>query len=396
MTVVEDLQAVVDGLVALEASALADGEAVAGLHRQLARLEAVTARAAAAFDKARAWAPDGARTASAWIAGTCRLPSPAVKRRLRLGRAMAVLPVAAEAWLAGDVDAAHVALLRRARQPGLEAVMARDEAVLVGHARSLPFTQFAQAMAYWYQAAAPERAEADAADLVVRRRCHLSSTLDGMVRGDFELDPVRGAIVDTALRRIYDELFEYDWAEAKERLGRDPAVDELRRTPAQRRADAVVEMATRAQAVPKGARRPRPLFSVYVNYDVLKRLCELADGTVVPPGSLVPWLSGAELERVVFDGQGRVTDIGPRRRFFRGATRRAVQLRDRKCFHPLCDEPAEHCEIDHKTAYSDGGPTIQANGQPACGFHNRWKHKTGRKPADNNDERDGDDEQPAA
>src|SRR5690606_20893401 len=120
MTVVDELRAVIDRVVDTDPAVLADCGSVEGLHRQLARLDAVTARASARFDKDRGWAPSGAKTASAWIAGTCRLPSADVKRRLRLGRAMVHLPVAAEAWLAGDIAEAHVGLLRRARRPGTE------------------------------------------------------------------------------------------------------------------------------------------------------------------------------------------------------------------------------------------------------------------------------------
>ena len=65
-------------------------------------------------------------------------------------------------------------------------------------------------------------------------------------------DPVNGTIVNVTLQAIEQELFEADWAEAKERLGRDPLVTELGRTPAQRRADAMVEMAIRARTAPAG------------------------------------------------------------------------------------------------------------------------------------------------
>src|SRR5207237_514248 len=76
-----------------------------------------------------------------------------------------------------------------------------------------------------------------------------------------------------------------------------------RATPPQRRADAAVEMARRARAVPPGARLPEPLFTVFVGYETFAgRICELADGTVVAPGSLVGWLEDGWVERVVFDG----------------------------------------------------------------------------------------------
>jgi hypothetical protein len=135
-------------------------------------------------------------------------------------------------------------------------------------------------------------------------------------------------------------------------------------------------MARRAGAVAPGARRPEPLFSVLVGYETLAGpLCELAGGTVVTPGSLVGWLPEAWVERVVFDSPSRVIDVGEARRAFTGATRRAVQVRDRECFHPTCDEPAGRCQVDHVEPWAAGGATVAANGRPACGFHNRARHR---------------------
>ncbi len=105
-------------------------------------------------------------------------------------------------------------------------------------------------------------------------------------------------------------------------------------------------------------------------------LCQLADGTVVSPGCLRPWLDDAWVERVVFDGPSRVIDVGVQRRLFTGATRRAVELRDRECFHPFCDLPVADCDIDHVQAWAAGGPTTQANGRVACGFHNRARQRS--------------------
>ncbi len=135
-------------------------------------------------------------------------------------------------------------------------------------------------------------------------------------------------------------------------------------------------MARRAGTAPADGRRPQPLFTVVVGYETLHgRICQLADATVVSPGSLVPWLDQAWLERVVFDPASRVIDVGVARRLFTGATRRAVQVRDQECFHPLCDEPAEFCQIDHVEPWSAGGDTVAANGRPACAYHNRQRHR---------------------
>jgi hypothetical protein len=92
---------------------------------------------------------------------------------------------------------------------------------------------------------------------------------------------------------------------------------------------------------------------------------------VVAPGSLVDWLTEADLERVVFDGADRPLGVGPKRRAFIGADRRAVEVRDRECTHPLCDVPGEDCEVDHVVPFAEGGHTTVDNGRLACGFHNR-------------------------
>jgi hypothetical protein len=196
-----------------------------------------------------------------------------------------------------------------------------------------------------------------------------------MYLGRMTLDPISGAIVSDELNRLEHQFFEDDRKEAKARLGLEPQVSDLRRTPGQRRADALVEMATRSKMAPADGKRPAPLFSVYVGYETLcGRICQLAQGTVISPGSLLPWLDQAYIERAVFTPDNRV-EVSTTARLFTGATRRAIELRDRECTHPYCDRPAEDCEIDHIQPYTANGPTTQDNGQVLCGYHNRLKNQ---------------------
>src|SRR5690606_26806595 len=117
---------------------------------------------------------------------------------------------------------------------------------------------------------------------------------------------VSGDIVSTTLQAIEQELFEADWAAAKARLGREPLVMELDRTPAQRRADALVEMATRARTAPPGGRRPAPLFTVVVGLDMLTGpVLELWNRSTITPGTAACWLTAADVERIVFDPPSR-------------------------------------------------------------------------------------------
>src|SRR5437868_7005125 len=342
MNVLVELTGAIDAVCATDPARLADRESILDLHRQLERLHAATTRASAAFEAAGTWEADGARSAAAWLATRCRLPLSTARRRLRLGRALRHMARAEAAWLAGDIDAARVGALSEARTPRTTECFERDEAMLVDQAARLSHRHFSRALAYWSQQADPDGVEDRARALLDARRLHQSQTFAGTWVLDGVFDPVGGAVLDGALKRIEADLFQADWAEARARAGEGVCAADLARTPAQRRADAMVEMARRARALPPGARLPEPLFCVFVGYETLAgRICQLANGTVVTPGSLLPWLGEAWVERVVFDGPDRVKNIGVRRRLFTGATRRAVEVRDRECFHEFCELPAD-------------------------------------------------------
>jgi hypothetical protein len=139
-------------------------------------------------------------------------------------------------------------------------------------------------------------------------------------------------------------------------------------------------MAIRSRTAPADGRRPLPLFSVFVGYETMHgRICELANGSVVTPGSLLPWLDEALVERAVFEPNGRV-EVSATTRLFTGATRRAIELRDRHCMHDFCDVPLDRCQADHIELASQGGPTTQENGRLLCGYHNRLRNQ--RPPPD--------------
>jgi hypothetical protein len=369
----DQLTRALDALATLPRTALAEGEAVRALHRQLARLEAVATRACAAFDRGGEWQAEGARTAAAWLTARCSLPDPVARHRAQAGRALPHLPEVERAWLAGDIGTSAAVVLVRARNETTAAQLAGDEAELVRHASELHPRSFARLVAHWRQLADADGVEDEAAALHQRRRVHLSSSFEGGWFLEGVLDPVGGEIVATALARVGDELFRSDWAEARAAFGDRATVEHLARSGSQRRADALVELARRAMSVPARSRCPRPLFTVHVDHGTLTgRICELARSrTVVAPGSLVDWLTEADLERVVFDGADRPLGVGPKRRAFIGADRRAVEVRDRECTHPLCDVPGEDCEVDHVVPFAEGGHTTVDNGRLACGFHNR-------------------------
>ena len=370
------LAGAIDELLGVEPQVFADGDIVLALHRQLERLQALVTRATAGFDSAHEWENDGARSAAAWIAHHRGLPTWVTRRRVCQGRALRHMDLTEAAFGAGDINEAHVEVLVRARAKAGAAAFEEAEEMLLGYARDLRYGHFLRAVSYWLQVIDPDGTDRDDEALHAARRLHLSRGFYGSWVLDGQLDPAAGAAVAKVLKAIEEELFETDWAEARARVGEKVCAADLARTPAQRRADALVEMARRAAASPPGSRLPEPLFTVLVGYETFAgRICELADGTVVAPGSLLRWMDQAWVERVVFDSPDRVRNVGLRRRIFTGATRRAVEVRDRECFHDYCDVPAEDCEIDHVVPWAAGGPTVESNGRPACRYHNRHRHR---------------------
>jgi len=247
--------------------------------------------------------------------------------------------------------------------------------VLLDIAREHGFGDFKRACDRFELAVDPDGAEQRAEDDRAGRALHLAQSFGNMWLGRITLDQVSGEIVSATLREIERELFEADWAAAKERLARDPMIIDLDRTPAQRRADALVEMATRARTAPAGGRRPAPLFTVVVGLETFTGpVLELFNRDVVTPGTAARHLTEADLERIAFEGPSRVIDVGARRRFFRGALRRAIEVSDRTCFHPTCDAIRERLEVDHIHEAAKGGLTTQDNGRSGCSFHNRWRN----------------------
>jgi len=340
---------------------------------------AAQVQAAGRLDTSKAWKASGARSGAAWLAWQCRIPRGRAGGVVRCARRLRDLPRTEAAFLAGQLTVDHVTLLASCHAADPDG-FAADEEVLVGHAASMAFRHFERVITYWLHLHDPDGTEQDAAQRKAARRVDCSTTIDGMVVLDALLDPVGGAIVARELKRLEQQLFDADWADAHARLGDAATPADLPRSAKQRRADALRTMAERSAAKPPGAKQPRVLLHVLAGTDAVQRMCELSGGTILTPGEALPLLRWADVARVIFNGPSKVIDIGVKQRLFTGATRTAIELRDLECQHPSCHERFEHCEIDHKIPWEHGGHTTQDNGEPRCPYHHRWRHRQ-RPPA---------------
>jgi hypothetical protein len=371
----ERAETALDGLLGLEHGGLTDGEVrdeVLALERVRAKLDAATARATRSFDARGVARAEGARSTAAWLRVVGRIEAGRAGRQIRHARALATLPATEAALAAGRVNSDVVTRITAADNDRIDVALRRDEADLIDVAARSTYKEFSDHLGRWIESNDPDGGHRERPD---GRRFYCSRTLGGAYALDGWLDPLSGRTFADEHQRIEQILFDADWAEARNRLGRDPRLDELARTPAQRRADALVEMARRSRTCGATDRRPAPLVTILVGSDRFRDTCSLLDGTPLSPGEVAQVLPDAVIERITYDGQERPLSVS-RQRTFRGALRRAILVRDGGCTDPLCDEPAWRCEVDHRIPASAGGPTCPCNGQTHCGHHNRTKADT--------------------
>jgi hypothetical protein len=370
---VRSVDAAVAALAEVDVDGL-DGSAaqdlVVALRRARAQLHAIETRLVDRVDRTRAWADDDYLTTAAWLAASDHTSLDEARADVRLARRLRTMPRTAAALAAGDITMAHARRLAALNAPDTTVAFADGEESLVDDARSLRWCDFVKAAGYWLRHAREDRdPDPDKPDREHRKvALHEGLRGTGLLSG--ELTPVARSIVGGELGRLERTLFEQDWAAAKATHGDATTTAHLSRTTAQRRHDALVEMATRSATAPADGKRPRPLVSILVGEDSLRRMLELADGTLVSPATAAELLDEAVMERIVLDGPSRVLDLGQQRGFV-GAARRAVEIAHRRCTGPGCHVPAEQCEIDHTVPYSWGGPTHPDNGRPKCRAHHR-------------------------
>jgi hypothetical protein len=376
----------IDDLAAVDPSTLADDELhdlVILLLRERSRLAVARARLIAAWDARKQWADNGSKAATARLMREALVSARTARRELFRARRLRAMPHTTIALAEGKLSIDHADLLMRVNQQEVAHLFARDEGLLVDQIKMLRHPSAQRCVRYWRSLAEDEVGK-EPSDLDRDGR-HFNGvrTFRGRIAFGGVLDPIAGTTVLNELHRLERKLFEDDWAQARAEHGERATAADLPRTSDQRRADALAEMARRSAAHDPHSVMPRPLFTVLVGYDAFSKVCELGDGTVVTPRQLVPYLSDADVERVVFAGPSRVIDVGVRQRFFTGALRRAIQVRDRHCTHPSgCDVPAEQCDVDHIVPYSRGGLTTQANGRCRCSVHNRQRSNRPDAPDD--------------
>ena len=226
----------------------------------------------------------------------------------------------------------------------------------------LTVDQTAQMLHHWLLAADPDggsgTGEGD--------RLHVSETFAGATAVDGLYTSEDGPIVRAALDAEYERLWR------AERASGGPM-----RTPAQRRAAALAELARRAVGADPG----RPTIAVTISVEDLQ--ARSGSGRVDQTGVAISAEAArrlacdANVVRVVTGGASEPLDVGRASRTVSPAQRRALTIRDRGCVFPGCDRPPGWCDGHHIVHWADGGPTDLANLALLCHHHHKAMHEGG-------------------
>jgi hypothetical protein len=210
----------------------------------------------------------------------------------------------------------------------------------------------------------------DGPDPARARRLTFTDTAHGTTLINGELDAEGAALLRTALDGL-----------SAPRPAADGTLDS--RSPAQRRADALVELVGRAlnaDTVPaSGGTRPHLVVTIPWN-TLLAAGAEPAVtswGQPLPRGVLNRLSCDAEVTRILLDPAGSPLDVGRSTRTVPPQLRRALIVRDRGCSFPGCDRPPSWCQAHHVIPWTRDGATALHNLVLLCPHHHRTVHHDG-------------------
>ena len=188
-----------------------------------------------------------------------------------------------------------------------------------------------------------------------------------------------GEVLAGELDRRSRALYESDRSEA------DANGTPLARTAAQRRADALVELALHASVNEDGATINRPAVTAVIHVDqITDPATQPGDpvgrsehGQPVTKTTAQRLLCDCAMSRVVLDANSVPVDLGMTARLPSPAQRRALAARDGGCMFPGCDRPPGWTSAHHLVHWIKDGPTDLQNLTLLCTFHHHRVHEGG-------------------
>jgi hypothetical protein len=332
----------------LDAGELTDLLKVAFADRN--RVEFATLGAIGALARAADEDPDGRQTGgldcTAWLAHQLDINSSQANAQVRLAQRLPALPATSAALERGELSGSHAGVVSRiaemVERGGGEARAAETLMLQEVHGRD-PRELLRYGLGLVHRLA-PREMVAEERERHRRRYLRLAELFDGGYAIEGYLDPVGGATLKTALHGL---------------LGRRGNDD--KRTPGQRRADGLVELATRvldSGTLPvRGGERPHLTITA-----TLEALRGDAGGPAALLESGFP-ISAEQLRSIAPDATITPVPMGPdgeplpaarRQRTAARKMVRALGERYGRCTWPGCDRPAGQCEGHHEEAPHGG------------------------------------------
>ena len=286
---------------------------------------------------------------ASWLSYVLHVPASAAHAQVRLARQLPSPPATAAAFSRGELSPHHASTIARA----VESVgrgggdVADAERLMLQEARERdPYDLHRWGLSLLHRLA-PREMVAEEERRRQRRHFHLSERFDGGFELAGFLDPIGGVALKTAINGL---------------LGPRPKDDQ--RTPGQRRADALVELATRVMdsgTLPmRGGERPH--LNILVSLETLRgdpgAPAALLNHGFPISGVAARELSGDAIARlIVVDVRGDPLHMGRRFRTAPPKLSDALTIRDGHCAWPGCDRPPAWCQRDHEKPWAAGGPT---------------------------------------
>ena len=220
----------------------------------------------------------------------------------------------------------------------------------------------------------PAELESEEAGQRLGRAFRTVRSCAGFTVFELRLDAEGAAIVEAAIDRL---------SRPRPELALDDGVGEVDpRTPAARRADALLEVIGRGVAAPEGVTSsPRTTLVVTMTLEALLEQVRgvglLDNDAALSPSAVRRLACEAGIVPMVLGAPSQVLDLGYTRRLFTPAQRRALAVRDKGCTFPGCTVPPMWCEAHHVVHWLHGGRTDLSNGALLCGRHHTVVHQRG-------------------
>ncbi len=358
----EGLVSAVDELIGVGVGTMTDaaihGELIA-LRREIDRQEHRAAALLVAVHQRGIPCAAGASSTPAWVQWQTGQRWRDAKLSLDAGLACAVLPLVAKAWAQGEISASAAAAIGAGRDDAHGDVYGEMEQTLVEYAAANEWRSLHAVVRHYrrYVDALDEREPSD------RNGLHLSNTLGRWAQvGDY--DDLGGHVISTAISAAMGKPLEGD-----------------ERTPAKRRADALVDVARfyldHADLPLEAGEAPH--VSVVVDWTTLTGGAQQPTvfGPTLSPVQLRQLLCDCNVSRIVTGPDSRPLDVGREQRTAPTWMRKALAKRDGGCRYPGCERPPNRCQAHHVWEWEDGGPTAIHNLVLLCSFHHHTIHRPG-------------------